>query len=65
MAIVRSCDYGHDVVGSGKVRRLNTGGGAGVYVCKKHWDHEMRWRKERNKTLTGKAKFPILKWPGK
>jgi hypothetical protein len=23
----------------------------------------MAWRKERNKTLTGKAKFPIRKFP--
>lgn len=55
------CDYGHET--TAKIRRLSTGGGSGVYLCKKHWEKEMAWRKERNKTLTGKAKFPIRKFP--
>ena len=55
----KACDYGHF---ANKVHRLNTGGNSGVYLCRKHWADEMKWRKERNKTLDPGAKFPILKW---
>lgn len=58
---MKACDYGHEAV---KVRRLSIGGGAGINLCKKHWEHEMQWRRERNKKLTGKSRFPIRKWPG-
>lgn len=54
------CDYGHEAT---KARRLNLGGGAGIFLCKTHWDREMRYRKERNKQLTGDARFPIRKFP--
>ena len=55
------CDYGHQ---ADKVRRLNTGGGSGVYLCKQHWGKEMDWRKMRNKTLHKSARFSIRKFPG-
>ena len=29
------------------------------------WNKEMRWRKERNKSLSPANRFPIRKWPGK
>lgn len=54
------CDYGHEAT---KVRRLNLGGGAGVNLCKKHWNEEMAYRKKRNKELSGSNKFPIRKFP--
>lgn len=60
-----ACDYGHEVSGAGQVRRLDTGGGSGAYLCREHWKKEMEWRKERNRTLTGSARFPIRKFPGK
>lgn len=56
---LKACDYGHFAK---KIRRLNTGGNSGVFLCQRHWKQEMKWRKQRNKTLEGKAKFPILKW---
>jgi hypothetical protein len=33
------CDHGHET--TGKIRKLSTGGGSGVYLCKKHWEKEM------------------------
>ena len=57
--VMKACDYGHMAE---KVHRLDTGGGSGVYLCKKHWAKEMAWRRERNKTLHPANKFPIRKW---
>jgi hypothetical protein len=48
---------------AGSVRRLDTGGGSGAYLCKKCWKTEMKWRLMRNMGLSGKAKFPIKKFP--
>jgi hypothetical protein len=56
----KTCD--HDGHNAEHVHRLNTGGDSGAFLCKTHWATEMKWRKERNKTLSGSAKFPILKW---
>jgi hypothetical protein len=53
------CDHGHEAT---KVHRLDTGGGSGVFLCKQHWEREMRWRKQRNKTLSRGNKFAIRKW---
>jgi len=59
--VIKACDYGHEAT---KVRRLSIGGGGGVFLCKKHWEKEMQWRKQRNKTLSRSARFSIRKWPG-
>lgn len=60
------CDScGRKFVGSGKVRKLPLSGGGGVYLCKRCWEKEMEWRKERNKELSPGNRFPIRKWPGK
>ena len=47
-----------------RVVRLDTGGHSGVFLCRSCWAKEMRWRKQRNKILTGKSKFSIRKYPG-
>ena len=47
-----------------RVVRLDIGGGGGVFLCRSCWAKEMRWRKERNKTLLRSARFSIRKWPG-
>lgn len=66
---VKYCDYGHETTGS--VRRLPTSGDSGAYLCKRHWNQEMRWRKGKNETLkkagllTKSSRFPIRKFPGK
>ena len=48
-----------------KAYRLPIGGGAGINLCKSCWAKEMKWRKQRNKTLSKDAKFTIKKWPGR
>ena len=48
---------------SGSVRRLDTGGDSGAYLCRGCWKKEMKWRGMRNKTLVGRAKFPVIKFP--
>lgn len=57
-----ACDAGHEGRGA-KIRRLNLGGGAGAYLCAAHWRKEMAWRKQRNRTLTGSARFSIRRFP--
>lgn len=60
----QDCDKcGKHTTRPNSIRRLGTGGGSGVYLCRKCWADEMKWRKMRNKKLMGDAKFPILKWP--
>lgn len=59
---MKTCDFGHDALA---VRRLPTGGGSGIFLCKRHWAKEMQWRRMRNKELVRGTKFPIRKWPGK
>ena len=34
-----------------KVRRLELGGGSGIYLCDSCLKREIAWRKERNKTV--------------
>ncbi len=45
-----------------RVKRLNTGGGSGVFLCRPCWAKEMAWRKQRNKTLARGLRFSILKY---
>lgn len=40
-----------------KVRRLELGGGSGMNLCDKCLRKEIKWRRQRNKRLQGKAKF--------
>lgn len=47
----------------GPIRRLDTGGGSGIYLCRRCWKDEMKWRKMRNRKLIGDARFPIRKFP--
>jgi hypothetical protein len=58
---MKQCDYGHD---SKHIHGLYTSvqKEQRVLLCPEHWKAEMKWRKERNKTLEGNAKFPIRKW---
>lgn len=56
-----NCGHFYDMVGP--IRRLNTGGGSGVYLCRQCWNKEMKWRKMRNRKLMGDVKFPIRKFP--
>jgi len=56
------CDHGHQ---HESIVRLDTGGGSGAFLCPYHWEKEMEWRKERNKTLSEDVRFPIIPFEGK
>lgn len=58
---LNSCDHGH--MTSGQVRRLpiSKDGGA-IVVCRKHYDEEMAWRREKNRSLSKQARFPYPRW---
>jgi len=43
------CDHGHET--QEEVRYLPLGGGARIITCRRHWESELRFRKE-----TGKAR---------
>lgn len=64
---VKWCDKcSRKFVGAGKVRRLKLSSAkrsGAVNLCRGCWSSEMTWRRKRNKTLTGSAKFPIRKFP--
>lgn len=47
----------------GKIKWLNLGNNSGAFLCETCWNKEMNYRKERNKTLHGAAKFNIRKFP--
>jgi len=46
-----------------RVHKLSVGVHGNLFLCKKCWNREMRWRKERNKELERQNRFSILKWP--
>lgn len=58
--VADACDWGHQ---ASTCARLSLPGGGGVYLCRVHWDDEMRWRQERNKELSKEAQYDILPWP--
>jgi hypothetical protein len=57
-----NCDGSHCTKETGEVRRVETGGGSGVILCKDCFAVEMAWREYRNRELAEYAKFPILEW---
>ena len=60
----QDCDNrGGHFTKAGSVRRLGTGGDSAAYLCRGCWKKEMKWRGNRNVNLSGKAKFPIKKFP--
>jgi len=62
--VTKSCDScSGSFTGAGKIRRLNTGGHSGIFLCRKCWAKEMAWRKIRNETLEKSVRFPIIKFP--
>jgi len=59
------CDKcGGHFVKAGSVRRLDTGGDSGAYLCRGCWKKEMKWRAMMNKGVTGKSRFSVRKFPG-
>jgi len=44
------------------VRRLDTGGSSGLFLCQECWKAEMEYRKERNKELAEDVQYQIIPW---
>jgi len=57
-----NCDGSHCRSNSGEVRVLPLGGGANNIVCQACFEHEMRYRRQRNRDLGGAMKFDIPGW---
>jgi hypothetical protein len=46
----------------GEFRWLDIGGGSHLALCKRHYEKEMAWRKERNTNLSPDSQFDIPTW---
>lgn len=56
------CDGGHCRTATGKVRVLPLGGGANLILCRVCFEHEISWRRERNRALGTAAQFALPAW---
>lgn len=57
-----NCDGSHCATSQGDVRILSTGGAGNLILCQSCFDHELRWRRERNKRLSVEAQFSLPSW---
>lgn len=57
-----NCDGGNCISAVGEVRVLPTGGDSNAILCRACFDHEMRFRRERNKELAESAAFDLTGW---
>ena len=56
------CDSNRCRSNVGEVRVLPTGGGGNIIVCRACFDHEIGFRRERNKELSRETAFPLPRW---
>lgn len=56
------CDGSRCRSNVGEVRILSTGGSGNVIVCRACFDHEIAFRRERNKELSSDAAFDLPRW---
>ena len=56
-----NCD-GSGPCDMGEVRLLPTAGGGNMILCNRCFEHELAWRKERNRELASEAKFAMPTW---
>ena len=57
-----NCDGVNCISEVGEVRLLPTGGDSNAILCKACFNHEIRWRVERNKDLGITFQFKLPKW---
>jgi len=57
-----NCDGVHCLRTDGEVRVLPTGGGGNAILCRTCFNHELAWRKKRNKDLGEFAQFALPAW---
>jgi len=53
-----NCDGDHCRVETGEVRVLPYGGGGNLILCRACYEHEIRWRKERNREVWSAFDLP-------
>ena len=56
------CDGGHCRSATGEVRVLPSGGSSNLILCRACFDHEIRWRRDRNRDLGRDAQFKLPTW---
>ncbi len=44
------------------IKRLETGDGSGLFLCRKGWEQEMQFRTERNHQLASDTQFALIPW---
>jgi hypothetical protein len=57
MDSLNGCD--HDHMTTEETRYLPTGGGGGIIICHRHYEHEMRFRRER---IAAGVEFDLPDW---
>lgn len=49
---------------AGVVKKMATGGGGNMILCRACWARELQYRADRNRNLSGWAKFDLPTWKG-
>jgi hypothetical protein len=57
-----NCDGGQCTRPSGQVRKLPTGGGSNLILCRSCFVHEINYRRERNAELDKDVQFSLPSW---
>lgn len=57
-----NCDNDKCTKSDGEVRLLPTGGSSNAILCRTCFEHEIQFRKERNKELGSTFKFKLPAW---
>lgn len=57
-----NCDGGYCTRETGEVRVLPTGGDSNAILCRACLEHELRYRRERNRELAESCKFKLPAW---
>jgi hypothetical protein len=57
-----NCDGGCCLRSEGEVRVLPTGGSSNLILCRACYEHELAWRRERNRELGAAFKFELPTW---
>ena len=57
-----NCDGDQCRVSAGTVRKMPMGSGGNGILCYACWAHELRFRRDRNRTLESFAQMPLPHW---
>lgn len=57
-----NCDNDKCRDANGEVRVLPLGGGANLILCRACFEHELRFRRERNRELSPDCQFKLPDW---